>query len=90
MKQLILVLLFVIILDNLSLAQCAERGHVGGVGTQTEMYCPPILEDSDSMSVMVYPSCNTFTYRCSRCGETVTEKEKEVRVIIWRKGEHDR
>lgn len=56
--------------------KCDERGHVGGVGTRTLRYCPPRLEDSDSMSIMVYPSCNSSTYKCERCGETVTEQEK--------------
>lgn len=65
---------------------CKERGHVNsGVCTSTLMYCPPYLEETEYESVMVYPACNIITYTCSRCGQQIKEREKEHRVVIWRR-----
>ena len=64
---------------------CQERGHVMSNGCfSTAMYCPPRVEDTECHTVIVYPACNTLTYRCSRCGETVKEKEKERKVFKWK------
>lgn len=65
---------------------CLERGHVSvGVAMSTAMYCPPYLEETDSITTIVYPACNTITYTCARCGRVVKEREKERRIIIWKK-----
>jgi hypothetical protein len=68
---------------------CEERGHLpGGFITKTLAYCPPYQIDYDDSTVMVYPACNSITYTCSRCGERVSEREKERRVLIWKKKSH--
>jgi len=65
---------------------CQERGHVsGGYVMKTLMYCQPYIVETDSTTIMVYPACNWESYTCIRCGKYVTEKEKEQRVVIWRK-----
>ena len=65
---------------------CKERGHVSpGVGMSTLMWCPPYQIDYPDSTVMVYPACNTTSYVCSRCGETVSDKGKESRVVTWRR-----
>ena len=67
---------------------CVERGHImSGVCTSTLMYCPPYTIDTDSTTILVYPSCNTISYTCKRCGKSVSEREPERRVVIWRKKE---
>lgn len=65
---------------------CKVRGHVcGGVVSTTAMYCEPYTIDTDSTTIRVYPSCNWISYKCARCGQYVSEKEKERREVIWRK-----
>lgn len=65
---------------------CKERGHVSpGIGTSTLVWCPPYQIDYIDSTVMVYPVCNTTSYVCSRCGEMVSERGKESRVVIWRR-----
>jgi len=68
------------------LAICNERGHVKSESCiSTLMYCEPYVVDTDSTSTIVYPPCNWITYTCLRCGATFSEKEKEQRVVVWRK-----
>lgn len=65
---------------------CLERGHVmSGNASVTLAYCPPYLVENDSVSYMVYPSCNETTQICQRCGMIVKSYPKELRVVIWRK-----
>ena len=65
---------------------CKERGHVKGeVIMITDAYCPPYLTENDSVSIMIYPGCNTITYTCQRCGKIISEPEKEIKVIIWKR-----
>ena len=65
---------------------CERRGHLSsGVVMVTDAYCPPYYIDTDSTTILVYPSCNSETFICKRCGKYVTQPEKEKRVIIWRK-----
>lgn len=67
---------------------CAERGHVSsGVIMSTAMYCPPYTIDTDSTTIQVYPACNWISFTCKRCGKSVSEREQERRVVIWRKKE---
>ena len=65
---------------------CEERGHImPDVVSSTLMNCPPRIEETDSSTIKIYPGCNYITYVCLRCGQRVSEKEKEKRVIIWTK-----
>ena len=65
---------------------CEERGHLcGDVFFSTLMYCPPYVEDYEDSTITVYPACNTITYDCSRCGERVSELEKEKRIVTWKR-----
>lgn len=65
---------------------CKERGHVSpGVGMSTLMWCPPHQIDYPDSTVMVYPACNTTSYVCARCGKYISEREKESRVVTWRR-----
>ncbi len=65
---------------------CIERGHViSGIFSETLMYCPPYIIDTDSITIQVYPSCNWRTYKCARCKKQITEREPERRIVIWRK-----
>jgi hypothetical protein len=67
---------------------CQERGHIHtGMVMATAMYCPPVTIDTDSTTVIIYPSCNQITYTCARCGKTIQEAEPERKVVIWKKGE---
>lgn len=66
---------------------CLQRGHVNkGCYMITDAYCPPYLIESDTATIQVHPSCNEINYNCMRCKKNVTEKEKENRIVIWRKG----
>jgi len=66
---------------------CLQRGHVNEGYYSTKMaYCKPYLIESDTVTIQVYPSCNEIKYNCMRCKKNVTEKEKESRIVIWRKG----
>lgn len=63
---------------------CNQRGHICmGICSITDMYCKPYLIENDTISVKVYPGCNTITYTCARCGKLIKEKEKEIRDTIW-------
>lgn len=65
---------------------CKVRGHVpGGTCTTTAAYCPPYLVENDTISYMVYPACNYIRYTCQRCGQYISEREKETITVIWRK-----
>lgn len=71
------------------LKMCEERGHImPDVVFKTAAYCQPYIVDTDSTTVKVYPSCNWIEYRCIRCGRMIKEKEKEVRVTLWRNDEN--
>jgi DNA-directed RNA polymerase subunit N (RpoN/RPB10) len=64
---------------------CKERGHVhGDVGMSTLLYCPPYVIDEKEYTIMVYPGCNYTTYTCQRCGQSISEKDKEYRDTIWK------
>ena len=64
---------------------CAERGHVlAGIAFITAVNCPPYFIDTDSTTVVVYPSCNTIQYNCERCGKKIIEAEKEIKKTIWK------
>ncbi len=84
-----LLLLFCLITSVTAFGQnliCEERGHLcGDVFFSTLMYCPPYVEDYEDSTITVYPACNTITYDCSRCGERVSELEKEKRITTWKK-----
>lgn len=72
--------------DTLSPSVCDIKGHVSnGIGSVTLAYCEPYLIDTDTCTIMVYPSCNYMTYSCLRCEKIITEKIPERRVVIWRK-----
>lgn len=72
--------------DSTKINICKERGHVhGGSSFTTLAYCEPYLIETDSTTIRVYPSCNVVTSSCMRCGDLISEKEKEIREIIWRK-----
>lgn len=81
----------IVIIDNDSNyvdSICAVRGHIkGGIITTTDLFCPPYIIDNDSVSIMVYPACNYISYVCLRCRRLIEEREKERRVVIWRKEE---
>jgi len=63
---------------------CFYRGHVmGDTYSSTDMYCHPYLDENSVRGYIVYPSCNVLTYSCIRCGDSVREREKERRVLIW-------
>ena len=67
---------------------CQERGHVMPEAvTSTLMCCEPYLIETDSTTIKVYPACNWISYRCVRCGQEITYREPERRVLIWKKGE---
>jgi hypothetical protein len=63
---------------------CFYRGHVmGDIYSSTDMYCHPYLDENSVRGYIVYPSCNVLTYNCIRCGDSVREREKERRVLLW-------
>lgn len=65
---------------------CLQRDHVFGSFTSiTCLYCPPIIKDTDSTTIIIYPACNYITKYCTRCGARVVEQEKERREILWPK-----
>lgn len=65
---------------------CMERGHVStGSVTSTLAYCPPYTIDTDSTTITVFPACNSYSYTCQRCRRSITEYEKESRIVTWRK-----
>ena len=65
---------------------CVERGHVkSGLTMSTSMYCPPYIIDTDSTTIQIYPACNWIYFTCKRCGKSVSEREAERRVVVWRK-----
>jgi uncharacterized protein (DUF2141 family) len=67
---------------------CQQRGHIyTGVVMTTAAYCPPVIIDNDSTTVIVYPSCNQIRYICARCGKIIQEVEPERKEVIWKKGE---
>jgi hypothetical protein len=73
-------------IDTATYETCSERGHVmGDIISRTLMYCPPYTIDTDSTTVIVYPGCNSISYRCARCGMIVSDGEKERRVVVWRR-----
>jgi len=76
-----------IINDTIINPICKQRGHVQGQGCMsTLLYCPPYLEENDSISVMVYPSCNDTRCTCLRCGKQYSLGiNKETRIVIWKK-----
>ena len=72
--------------DGQDSLMCVERGHVSGdMVLKTLMYCSPYIEETDSTTYLVYPACNWESYTCLRCGKYITELEKEVRMLIWKK-----
>lgn len=65
---------------------CKERGHIlSKLSTSTLMYCPSYIIDTDSTTIEVFPACNWITYICKRCGQEISERNKERRVILWKK-----
>lgn len=65
---------------------CVERGHIkSGIFSSTLVYCEPVIIDTDSTTVVIYPACNETTYICGRCGQLFTEIEKERRDTTWKK-----
>jgi len=82
----IIVIIFLFFAINLQAQTCERRGHVpGGNILSTLLYCPDYVIDYRDSTVLVTPSCNWIVYKCERCGESVEEKEKEIRVVIWRR-----
>ena len=76
------------VVDSTKYKICIERGHVmGGMCETTLMYCEPYLEETDSTTIKVYPGCNWITCNCQRCNKEIVEKERDQRVVIWRKEE---
>lgn len=72
------------VVDSLTADVCLKRGHVAdSLITETKDYCEPYVVDLDTMSVLVYPSCNAVTYKCRRCKKIVTEKVPEKYYIVW-------
>lgn len=75
--------------DNIKLGEnklCKERGHIQpNTVTSTLMHCPDYLIETDSISYIVTPGCNTIYYRCLRCGKEIEDKQKEIKTIIWKK-----
>lgn len=71
-------------IENIINEMCLERGHVMSENISVTLAsCPPYLEEHDSISYMVYPSCNGYTSVCKRCGLIVKYYPKERRVVIW-------
>jgi len=65
---------------------CKERGHVlSEIEMSTSLYCPSYIIDTDSTTIQVYPACNWVTYVCKRCGEEISERNKERRIVLWKK-----
>ena len=65
---------------------CKERGHIlSELSTSTLMYCPSYIIDTDSTTIEVFPACNWVTYICKRCGQEISERNKERRVVLWKK-----
>lgn len=65
---------------------CKERGHVcSDIISSTEMYCPSYIIDTDSTTIEVFPACNYITYICKRCRKEITERNKERKVVLWKK-----
>lgn len=72
--------------DSVKYKICTERGHVsGGLVLSTLMYCEPYMEENDTISYLVYPACNYNSFICKRCGVYITQREREHRIVIWRK-----
>lgn len=79
---------YIILLVLLSLVAyadntCVERGHIFSNGCRTAVSCPPYLVDNDSMTLQIFPGCNSFWGICVRCKESVTVYGKNDTVIIW-------
>ena len=65
---------------------CKERGHIiSDIIASTLMYCPSYIIDTDSTTIEVFPACNWITYICKRCGQEISERNKERRVVLWKK-----
>ena len=65
---------------------CKERGHIlTELNASTSMYCPSYIIDTDSTTIEVFPACNWVTYVCKRCGQEISERNKERRVVLWKK-----
>ena len=65
---------------------CKERGHIlSNISASTSMYCPSYIIDTDTSTIEVFPACNWITYICKRCGQEISERNKERRVILWKK-----
>jgi hypothetical protein len=72
--------------DSNAFKLCEKRGHVrSGVYSSTLLYCPSYIIDTDSTTIEVFPSCNWIGYTCSRCGKQISEREKERRIVIWKR-----
>lgn len=74
--------------DTISKNLCIERGHVFSESIMiTDIYCPSYLVENDTISYIVKPSCNYVTKCCLRCAAIIEEKEKEQRIVVWRKSD---
>lgn len=72
-------------LDSLK-NECALRGHdLEDIGISTLAYCPPYNKYYPDSTVRVYPACNSTSVKCKRCKEAVMIKDKEYRIVIWRR-----
>ncbi|RZK41388.1 MAG: hypothetical protein EOO90_11365 [Pedobacter sp.] len=67
---------------------CLERGH--NLSANATTYRQPYTIDSKDSTVMVYPSPLASKVKCLRCGITVLNERKEVRVTVWKRTENQR
>lgn len=62
---------------------CKKYGHIKSqVCSVTLMACPDYIDETDSGTYIVSPSCNIKTYSCMKCGEVIKEDEEEIRILV--------
>ena len=67
---------------------CAERGHISGMVVSQTLMCPITwIVDYEDSTIQYYYNSNYRSYRCTRCGEEITEPvmTDTIRTVIWRR-----
>ncbi len=64
---------------------CLERGHTPIYTANVKTKRTPYTIDTKDSTVTVYPAPYAATGKCSRCGETINNDGKDIRVTTWRR-----